>query len=295
MKKKFFFVHLIVLLIGIPHIGSFVQLRAKPDEQNEKWLKVVSYNVHTFNTVSGDDSSKEVADFLNSQEADIVCMQEFSTFANKQPKEKDFARSLNKLVYRHIFYNVFTARNSSSFGLAIFSRFPIVGKGEFRFPNSFNSAIYADIDVNGKIIRVYNNHLQSNQFNLSKTLSRFRQEDKRLEELLDASSRMKAAFIKRAEQVDRISNHIKSSPYPCVVCGDFNDTPVSYTYRTMKGSLNDAFTKAGRGMPSTYRGFIPSFRIDYIFYDKSMKATDFEVLNDVKYSDHYPIVALIEL
>ncbi|MDR0661547.1 MAG: endonuclease/exonuclease/phosphatase family protein [Prevotellaceae bacterium] len=290
-KKKFFIAHLIVLLLGIPYLGSFVQLRGKPDIINAKSIKIISYNIHTFNTTSGENSSKEIADFLNNESADIVCLQEFFTYIHKQPREEDFIRLLKNLPHNHILYNVVRTGKNSSSGLAIFSRFPIVGKGEFRFPKSSNGAIYADIDVNGKIIRVYNNHLQSNRFNLSKTLK----EDKRMDELVDASSKIKAAFVKRSEQVERISDHIKSSPYPVAVCGDFNDTPVSYTYRTMKGELNDAFKTAGRGIPSTYRGFFPSFRIDYIFYDKSMKANNFEVLSDIEFSDHYPLMATLEL
>ena len=293
VKKKIFIAHLVVLLMGIPYIGSFVQLRGKPDAPGTNAVKVVSYNVHTFNAVFGENSSWDIADFINNENVDIVCLQEFFTFPDKQPKERDFIRLLDNLPYHHIFYNV--AKKNSSFGLAIFSRFPIVGKGEFRFPNSSNAAVYVDIKVHGKTIRVYNNHLQSNSFNLSKTLSRFRQDDKRIDQLVNASSKIKAAFVKRAEQVDRISNHIKSSPHPTIVCGDFNDTPVSYTYQTMKGKLNDAFKKAGRGIPSTYRGFFPSFRIDYIFYHNSINAHRFEVLSNITLSDHYPISATLEL
>ncbi len=293
VKKKFFIAHLVVLLLGIPYLGSFIQLRGEPDIVSENAIKIISYNVHTFNAISGENTSTNIAKLLNDEKADIACIQEFYTHPDKQPKEQDFIKQLRNLSHNHIFYNV--VKRNSSFGLAIFSRYPIVGKGEFRFPGSSNGAIFADIDINGKIIRVYNNHLQSNSFNLSKTLSRFRQEDKRIEELVDASSKIKAAFVKRAEQVDRISDHIKASPYPPIVCGDFNDTPVSYTYRTMKGKLNDAFKTAGRGIPSTYRGFFPSFRIDYIFYDKTMKAANFEVLSNITYSDHYPISAVLEL
>ncbi len=293
VKKKFFIAHLAVLLLGIPYLGSFIQLRGKPDTVNENALKIVSYNVHTFNAMLGENTGTDIAKFLNDEDVDIACLQEFFTYTDKQPKEQDFTQLLHNLPHNHIFYNV-TKRNSS-FGLAIFSRFPIVGRGEFRFPESSNGAIYADVDVNGKIIRVYNNHLQSNSFNLSKTLSRFSKEDERINELVNASYKIKAAFVKRAEQVDRISSHITSSPYPSIVCGDFNDTPVSYTYRTMKGKLNDAFKTAGRGVPSTYRGFFPSFRIDYIFYDNSMNANNFEVLSNITYSDHYPIFAALEL
>ncbi|MBK6641784.1 MAG: hypothetical protein IPG39_11360 [Bacteroidetes bacterium] len=76
--------------------------------------------------------------------------------------------------------------------------------------------------------------------------------------------RLKKAFIKRAAQADMISKHIGTSPYPVIVCGDFNDTSLSYTYKTISAGLLDAFRESGSGMGSTYTGPIPGLRIDYI-------------------------------
>lgn len=286
LKKKYVFIHLAVILVGFPYLGYFVQFSGKNAPEGEKTIKILSYNVHTFNLIKDECTYNEVAGFLNTESADVVCLQEFFSLNNGRHSEKEFIEQLDDLPYHHIFYNA--VNKNSSFGLAIFSRYPIVGTGEFQFPKSGNAAIYVDVDINGKVLRVYNNHLQSTKFSLSKLLSGFSNEDKRINELVNASSQIKQAFIKRAEQVDRVSSHISSSPYPAVVCGDFNDTPVSYTYRKMKGDLKDAFIVAGKGIPSTYRGFFPSFRIDYIFYDARLNAYSYKV-GDITYSDHYPI------
>ena len=48
---------------------------------------------------------------------------------------------------------------------------------------------------------------------------------------------MRQAYIQRADQVDIIKEDIRLSPYPVIVCGDFNDTPVSYTYKTLSKEL----------------------------------------------------------
>jgi endonuclease/exonuclease/phosphatase (EEP) superfamily protein YafD len=80
------------------------------------------------------------------------------------------------------------------------------------------------------------------------------------------------------------------SPYPVIVAGDFNDTPVSYTYRVMRRGLNDAFVEAGYGAGFTYRGKYPPNRIDYIIYGEGIECTDFDIVK-VRYSDHYPVIA----
>jgi endonuclease/exonuclease/phosphatase (EEP) superfamily protein YafD len=97
-------------------------------------------------------------------------------------------------------------------------------------------------------------------------------------------------FASRALQVDRVRRHMESSPYPVIVAGDFNDTPVSYTYRRMRHGLRDAFVEAGYGAGFTYRGKYPPNRIDFILYNDEIRCTDFDIVK-VRYSDHYPIIA----
>lgn len=292
-RKKFAFIHFGVILIGVSYIGAFVQLGKPSLSSDERVLKLITYNVHIFNSHNEQNTYREIADFLNRENADIICLQEFYIHEGKMGSDAAFAKLLNGRYYRHVFYNI--VKKKTKFGLAIFSRYPIIGKGEFSFARSTNAAMFVDIDVAGKPLRVYNNHLQSTKFNISKSLSRFAKEDERIDELVDASSIIKSAFIKRADQVDTISQSISRSPYAVIVCGDFNDTPVSYAYRKMKSGLEDSFIAAGRGVPSTYRGFIPSFRIDYIFYDKSLKAVDYQVAAEEEHSDHYPVITKLLL
>ena len=54
---------------------------------------------------------------------------------------------------------------------------------------------------------------------------------------------MKSSYINRANESKKIKNHIKSSPFPVIVCGDLNDTPISFTYST-KDFSNPDFPKA---------------------------------------------------
>jgi endonuclease/exonuclease/phosphatase family metal-dependent hydrolase len=122
----------------------------------------------------------------------------------------------------------------------------------------------------------------------------FNYNEKQLDELKDITIRLRQAYIQRAQQVDILTEHIASSEYPVIVCGDFNDVPNSYTYFTVKGNLQDAFLKKGSGFGRTLRLISPTLRIDYILADKKFDITQFYVLK-VPYSDHYPIIADISI
>jgi len=100
--------------------------------------------------------------------------------------------------------------------------------------------------------------------------------------------KFKTAFQKRALQVNIVSEHIKDSPYPVIVCGDFNDTPVSYTYHQISKNLNDAFSETGSGIGRTYANILPAFRIDYILYDDFFDSHNY-IIHTIEISDHYPI------
>jgi endonuclease/exonuclease/phosphatase family metal-dependent hydrolase len=106
--------------------------------------------------------------------------------------------------------------------------------------------------------------------------------------------RMKRAFVKRAIQADGIALHIASCRYKVIVCGDFNDTPASYVYHTIRGNLKDAFIESGSGFEQTYAGIFPKFRIDYIFHSKEFKSKQYHHLSETV-TDHYPIISYIQL
>jgi endonuclease/exonuclease/phosphatase family metal-dependent hydrolase len=111
-----------------------------------------------------------------------------------------------------------------------------------------------------------------------------------IDEIKTLSTSLRQGFIRRASQAQVVKSYIDRSPYPVIVLGDFNDTPVSYAYTKIRKGLNDAFVKSGFGAGFTYRGNYPPNRIDYILYDNNLISTKFDILK-VKYSDHYPILA----
>jgi endonuclease/exonuclease/phosphatase family metal-dependent hydrolase len=107
-------------------------------------------------------------------------------------------------------------------------------------------------------------------------------------------SRLKSAFVMRADQATMIANYIRESPHPVIAMGDFNDTPNSFAYRKIKKGLEDSFRMAGKGFGNTYAGELPSFRIDHIMVGEPMVPYQSKRIK-IKYSDHFPVTSLIYL
>ncbi len=299
--KKIAFLSLIVLLAGAAYINDYFPVFVKKNKgseiPSENNIKILSYNVRAFNIyewLADPNTNKGIFNFIRSEHPDVICIQEFYTNNKSTLNPQNIDKLFGETPYHHIRYSISTGKNTG-YGNATFSRFPIVGRGVIAFDRSRNMAIYTDIAFNNDTIRIYNNHLQSvnfhsNNYRFIDSLS-LRYNEKQLRELQDISSKLKLAYIKRANQADKVSASIHHSPHPVIVCGDFNDTPVSYAYHTIRKGLDDAFIRTGSGLGNTYLGR-PSFRIDYILYSDEFKAIDFEKV-EAKLSDHFPIMSTL--
>ena len=268
--------------------------------QEEKIVKVLSYNVRAFNLynwANNTNAKDSILGYILNEDPDILCIQEYFTRMRGRFTSADLYRLLDKTPYRHIYYTI--GENSDfRYGLATFSSYPIVRKGVIRFENTFNSSIFSDIVVGEDTVRVFNNHLESIHFSkrhyaIFDSL-KLPVDDQEIREWIDMSGRIRDAYIKRSEQADVIAEHIAQSPYPVIICGDFNDTPCSYTYNKMKGDLKDSFVEAGTGLGNTYSGSLPSFRIDYIMHSSFIEST-YNKRARVRFSDHYPVVSYLQL
>lgn len=296
IRWKWFFVYpTLAILLGVSHFANFFQFPfGKNRVINDNDLKIVSYNVNLFQLYSWAEEPPTysgIFSFIRNENPDIVCLQEFYVVSDKFTEEQ----ARDALSYDvHIGY--ITKGQRTGYGMATYSRYPIVNSGEIKFENSANASIYSDILIGTDTIRVYNNHLQSlrlRESNLNFLHNHSNRKDSQtMDEIQDISFRFRDALRKRAQQVELVINHILSSPYPVIVCGDFNESPISYNYRKMRQNLNDAFVEAGAGVGHTYKGFFPSFRIDYILYNPKFFATSY-YSPKVYHSDHYPVVATL--
>ncbi len=295
-KNKNAFLSLVSILLGFGFLIRYVQLpNVSKLPAGEQKINIVSYNVRIFNYYKWENKksiSDSLLEFIATQNPGIACFQEFFTKSfDAKLSEQAIKQKLASMAYEHIEYSKVFNGGQSHFGIATYSKYPIINKGKILFNNSVNVCIYSDILVKHDTFRVYNMHLQSIQLekdNYTLMDSIFYLNSKKLDKVKDVTSRMKKAYISRSEQTLTIADHMSKSPYPVILCGDFNDTPASFTYKKLLGEKQDAYRESGSGLGKTYRGNLPSFRIDYIFYSSRFSSHNYQTHN-VRFSDHYPI------
>ena len=303
--KKQILVSLVVILLGWNHLNNLIPLNLRKSEipvnaRGDQLFTALSYNTRQFNLYHWTRDAEvqtHILEFVNRQDPDLVCFQEYYTSDRQGERHRDIARRLGKYPHDAVYF-ITEADNRSGMGIATFSKYPILKKSRIPFNTTYNAAMYTDNRLPADTLRVFNVHLQS---------IRFRQEDyafmdtvrlkhpnQQVRGMKIIGSQLKKAFAMRAEQAEIISNYIKDSPHPVLLMGDFNDTPHSYTYRKIQKALHDAFRTAGRGFGHTYTGDLPPFRIDYIMYSNPLVAKDFKRIKN-EFSDHYPIWSTLYL
>lgn len=284
-KTRLAILSFLAIAVGYGHLSHYVQLSGR--ETTEDGLVISSYNVKNFygevNTKE-DNVADEILKYLQSKEADVICLQEVTVSGQKR-----FTQQKGKLSHDSGLKYVHASKTG---GPVSYSRYPIIAKDEIHFENSANMILISDLLIDQDTIRLFNCHLESYRFtdaeiNSLDSLS-FDKQQESLRKVRYTGSKLKQAFIKRTEQAESLHRLIQAAPHPVIVCGDFNDTPVSYTYSKVVEGLEDAFVNSGSGIGNTYVGKLPSFRIDYILYSPIFESYNFKV-DRVVLSDHYPI------
>lgn len=303
-RKYKFLLSLICILIGLPFISRIIQIenpfRSK-DYYKQKYIqgntsfKLLTFNVRLFDLYKWEkenDAVSGIFHFIEREEPDVICFQEFYTRDSSKVSEERI-RSLLKHKNSHIYYSLKKKKSNSHFGIATFSSYPIVDAGEIKFPKTFNICIYTDLKIGNDTIRVYNSHLQSIKFlkedyGLLDTL-KLKYNEKQMLGIQRIFIRVRDAFKTRSIQVNDVAAHISKSPHPVIICGDFNDSPVSYSYQMLRKRMKDAFIESGNGIGYTYRGKFPSYRIDYILYDPIFRSYEYQSPK-LELSDHFPVI-----
>lgn len=281
-------------LIGLFSVSLFWRPDAHRKELQRKYdknfnygksaFKVLSYNVRFFYNDAGESSADSVAAFIERVNPDIICLQEYYP---------DLAANSERLMRLMDEYNQvqFDQGEGSWHRQAILSRYRVLRSGVIMRPST---AIWADLLIREDTVRVLNNHLQSTgitAFDSEYLMGHaYLLDTAREEKLRSMVSRFHENCVIRANEADTIRGHLDSlAPRMKILCGDFNDTPLSYTYRRLAHGLNDSFSEAGEGFSHTFRGFFDALRIDYIFASKEFETLSYEVPK-VPHSDHLPVV-----
>ena len=275
---------LAVLLPSFFFAGRYYQPHWKTVEGTPS-LKVVSYNVGLFAHADQEQDRAELADsvsaYLMRQDADIICLQEFYL-----PSKINLDRWLHQHFpgYKAEYY-VLTGKSGHAGNLTL-SRRPVVGRGKEVFEKSTNMAIWTDIRLDSSTVRIYNCHFESYNISLGRLVKGLRDDVFREETGL----KMRRSIRERPRQVAHVLKSVNAASVRSLVLGDFNDTPLSYTYFRLLRGRHDTFVKAGKGFGATYRALWPFIRIDYILYPKDLHAVSYEV-GEATYSDHFPVIA----
>ncbi len=294
--KKYFRISAIVLLLGFNLPGKFIQLNFRTNqEKSEQSISILSFNVHNFSNHSetgsfNKETQKSTFDFIETQDADLVCLQEFNYVGeNIYASHAQLKQRLGSENY--FFENYFNPKKNKVFGLATFSKFPIVNSGFLGLVDTRKFATFIDLIYQADTLRVYNVHLES--INLTYVdysfVSGITSSDSipkpNTSKLL---SKLQKALINRTKQVKILKDHMAKSPHPLILCGDFNELPNSFNYKSLARGLEDAFIQKGSGFGKTFNSKLPAFRIDYILFDPIFSASDYDEIQ-VHLSDHFPI------
>jgi len=296
-KWKYFFVFFASILICWGPVSRYFPMNGRTKElPQENVLKVLTYNVMSFGNMEHTASSpNKIVDYIANSGADIVCLQEYAVVrSGKGLTGKTLFKALDMYPYRSVI------QQSQSHSLAVFSKYPLSNSRQIKYKNSYNGSAVHEVDINGKKMALINNHLESFKLTMkdrSRYASVIRNLDSEALNNLRGSflRKLASAFRQRARQADIIAEEIeKADTEYILVCGDFNDTPISYTHDVIQGKMIDAFTESGRGAGHTYNQNFFWFRIDHIIHSSNIKSYNCTV-GDEKYSDHYPVWCYLEL
>ena len=290
-----------LLLPAIPHIPSYLQVSPKVStNETGLLLNVVDFNTHYMGAYDfmGKDSNYFFS-LLDTLKPDVICLQEFTNLGGYQQKPM-FKRFSNEYKsYANYNADILSLTYPTGYGVCIFSKYPIIKKGFLeRVTQSSNLSLFADIVVGKDTIRVVNTHLKSIVFDRKDYWAVEQMASG--EDLLETDdfrrivAKLKYAFKERAKQAEQLRVQMGLSPHKLIICGDFNDSPMSYSYRTIQNGMKDAFIESGFGMSRTYIGKMPSFRIDYILHDKTWNSYNYKT-NRLNFSDHKMISCSIKL
>ena len=258
---------------------SFYKFSSESVSKSENSFSIMSYNVRLFNLYNWiDDESipAKIQEFIEVESPNILCFQEYDSGSN-----------LDFKAYAHKYQT--NASNTNKSELAIFSTYKILNSGFIDFPNSANSAIFADVLIKSDTMRIYNVHLQSTGIDANMDVESLDSEQSN--KLLN---RLGTTFKAQQYQAELVAKHVSKSPHKVLICGDFNNTIYSYVYRILKGDLMDAFETSGTGFGSTFDFKYFPVRIDFILADQSFLSRNFKNYT-IPYSDHFPILSEFSL
>ncbi|MBC7826230.1 MAG: endonuclease/exonuclease/phosphatase family protein [Chitinophagaceae bacterium] len=310
-RSRWTLLSVIVLIIGYSNISALIGTTYNSEYDAVKkpyTIRVLSWNVHQFgffkNPKTGVALRRQILDYIKEQNPDVLCMQEFVKDRLPGKKLVTVFELMKDIGYPYSFVSEDYIQDKGEFtmGVAIFSKHPFIDSFRIKFKGNISSMsaeslLAVDISIDGKPIRIFTTHLQSNRIGSEEYVhvsSRRGDRDSVLIASKSIAKKLRTAYRFRSEQADKVAAAMDASPHPEIVAGDFNDIPNSYTYFKVRKNRVDAFHEQGWGLGRTFSHISPTLRIDYIIADKRFEVMQFK-RRLLPYSDHYPIIADLQM
>ena len=279
----------------------------------ETTTPIDTFRLMTFNTkalgdakVARENAEIPIIDMVRDCKADVVCLQEYH-FANKNKVNTELSIR-NRLLKEYPYYHflLYSGRKDKDMGVVVYSKYPITHAEKVdTSTEDYCWAAYYEIRVRGRKVGVINCHLNTNSISdknrklYKEQASHFQMDS--LTHMREGMSQLAPSFRLRTHQSATINKFIQKinkkyeGRMPFIVCGDMNDTPISFAYRTIRGNMSDTWVEAGSGLGISFRDAPFWFRIDHIFHNEQFRTLQVRLMREVKDSDHYPVMATFQL
>lgn len=260
-------------------------------------VKVMSYNVWMFASGHNPDGPAQITSYILRENPDILCMEECGV---GEPHRSYVSSTLGR-VYQYSDTSVMGAGFQDE--IDIYTKYPILKKERIPYRSSKNHSVAFYLKMGLDTVVVVANHFESTGLSTEekksfKTMMKgelgggeVKRESKRLIDKLAEASRTRAP---QAEAVAGYVRRCKERGLSVILCGDFNDCPISYVRRTVARELNDCYVESATGPGISYHYNAFYVRIDNIMCSDDWVPYECKVDDSIKTSDHYPIVCKLK-
>lgn len=231
----------------------------------------VTLKVMTYNLAAGREAPlEELADYIREAQPDLVAVQELDRMTGRNGNEqKDFATFLGLRTGLFPLFGKTLDFMGGHYGIGILSRFPYANVTKKILPKAAQeeetrALLAAEIELStGDTVLFVCTHID---YSTPET---------------------------RMLQLGAVTEWLQQSPYPVLLGGDFNSLPDSPEVLTRMGAW---LPLSGPEYTHPSHGPEPRIRIDYLYgYPPARWRLVSSQADDVRLSDHRPVVSTVEL
>ena len=309
--RKYSLLVVLILLFGYKNIFSTTGFHYhKPfvHKKASNTFRLLSFNVNSLENFykmydTPNAPRRNILNIIKSSDADVMCFQDFGSTEETKDQYSNLKYLIDTLKYPYTYTSIdfMTVGVKNLYGTIILSKYPIIDSGRYTYARKHTPEhlTYATININGKLIRVYNTHLQS------MFLHRYGRKDYgNLEFIKDDTAIIytghryqKLVYFDsiHVAQAKLVKEKLNECKLPYIFCADLNSVPSSYIYQHISEGLKDAFLQTDYGWGTTYEGLSPTLRIDVVLLSKDFEVTQGDFPKPKNASDHFPIITDIAI